>query len=81
MFMIKVMSVSIGCASLYMLRQGILQGGVSLTSCLTGLDKSVLQIKTKIVSFHTADSKPDKLEVNGTVILSPLVFPVKGYQM
>ncbi len=47
---------------------------VPLTSCLTGLDKSVLQIKTKIVSCHTADSQPVK-EVNGTVILPPLVFP------
>jgi hypothetical protein len=44
---------------------------VPLTSCLTGLDKSVLQIKTKIVSCHTADSKPVKQEVNGTVILPP----------
>jgi hypothetical protein len=34
-----------------------------------------LQIKTKIVSTHTADSKPVKQEVNGTVILPPLVFP------
>jgi hypothetical protein len=34
------------------------------------------QIKTKIVSCHTADSKPVKQEVNGTVILPPLVFPV-----
>jgi hypothetical protein len=42
---------------------------------LTGLDKSVLQIKTKIVSSHTADSKPVKQEVNGTVILPHLVFP------
>jgi hypothetical protein len=48
---------------------------VPLTSCLTGLDKSVLQIKTKIFSSHTADSKPVKQEVNGTVILPPLVFP------
>ncbi len=48
---------------------------VPLTSCLTCLDKSVLQIKTKIVSCHTADSKPVKLEVNGRVILPPLVFP------
>jgi hypothetical protein len=58
--------------------QGILTGGsiiVLLTSCLTGSDKSVLQIKTKIVSCHTADSKPVKQEVNGTVILPPLVFP------
>ncbi len=39
-----------------------------LTSCLTGLDLSVLQIKTKIVNSHTADSKPVKQEVNGTVI-------------
>jgi hypothetical protein len=48
---------------------------VLLTSCLTGLYLSVLQIKTKIVSKHTADSKPVKQEVNGTVILPPLVFP------
>ncbi len=33
------------------------------------------QIKTKIVSCRTADSKPVKQEVNGTVILPPLVFP------
>jgi hypothetical protein len=48
---------------------------VPLTSCLTGLDSSVLQIKTQIVSCHTADSKPVKQEVNGKVILPPLVFP------
>ena len=48
---------------------------VPLTSCLTGLDQSVLQIKTKIVSGHTADFKPVKHEVNGAVILPPLVFP------
>jgi hypothetical protein len=46
-----------------------------LTSCLTGLDLSVLQIKTKIVSCHTANSKPVKQEVNSTLILPPLVFP------
>jgi hypothetical protein len=34
-----------------------------------------LQIKTKIVSCHTANSKPVKQEVNSTVILPPLVFP------
>jgi hypothetical protein len=34
-----------------------------------------LQIKTNIVSCHTADSKPVKQEVNGTVILPLLVFP------
>jgi len=45
---------------------------------LTGLDKSVLQIKTKIVSFHTAYSKPVKQDVNGTMILPPLVFPVQS---
>jgi hypothetical protein len=37
-----------------------------------------LQIQTKIVSCHTADSKPVKQEVNGTVILPPLVFPDQG---
>ncbi len=59
-------------------KPGNTKGGsitVPLTSCLTGLDWSVLQIKTKIVSCHTADSKPVKQEVNGTVILPPLVFP------
>jgi hypothetical protein len=34
-----------------------------------------LQIKTKIVSSHTADSIPVKQEVNSTVILPALVFP------
>jgi hypothetical protein len=33
-----------------------------------------MQIKTKIVSCHTADFKPVKQEVNGTVTLPPLVF-------
>jgi hypothetical protein len=46
-----------------------------LTSCLTGLDKSVLEIKTKNISCHTADFKPVTQEVNSTVILPPLVFP------
>jgi hypothetical protein len=54
-------------------KQGIIT--VPLTSCLTGSDKSVLQIKTKIVSCPTADSKPVKQEVNGTLILPSLVFP------
>ncbi len=39
-----------------------------------------MQIKTKIVSYHTAKSKPAKQEVNSTVILSPLVFlALKGH--
>ncbi len=53
---------------------------VPLTSCLTSLDQSVLQIKTKIVSYHTADSKPVKKEVNCTMILPPLVFPVASFK-
>jgi hypothetical protein len=48
---------------------------VPLTSCLTGLNSSVLQINAKIVSSLTADSKPVKQEVNSTMILPPLVFP------
>ncbi len=51
---------------------------IPLTSCLTGLDWSVLQIKTTIVSCHATDSKPVKQEVNSTVILPPLVFPAEG---
>ncbi len=42
---------------------------VPFTSCLTGWDLSVLQIKTKIVSCHTVASKPVKQEVNSTMIL------------
>ncbi len=41
---------------------------------LTDNVKYNMQIKTKIVSTHTADSKPVKQEVNGTVILPHLVF-------
>ncbi len=37
-----------------------------------------MQIKTKIVSCHTADSKPVKQEVNSIMILPPLVFPGRG---
>ncbi len=37
-----------------------------------------MHIKTKIVRCHTADTKPVKKEVNGTVILPPLVFPDDG---
>jgi hypothetical protein len=40
-----------------------------------------LEIKTKIVSCHTAVSKPLKQEVNGTVILPPLVFPALWDEM
>jgi hypothetical protein len=66
-----------------MVNAGNTKGGsitVLLTSCLTGLDWSVLQIKTKIVSCHTADSKPVEQEINSTVILPPLVFPGKCHQ-
>jgi hypothetical protein len=41
--------------------QGTLEGEL-LTSCLTGFDQPDLQIKTKNVSCHTADSKPVKQE-------------------
>ncbi len=62
----------------YLVDPGNTKGGsitVMLTSCLTGLGSSVLQIKTKIVSSHMPDSKPVKQEVHGTVILPRLVFP------
>ncbi len=67
-------------AVLTLLDAGNTKGGsitVPLTSCLIGLDLSVLQIKTKIVSYYKADSKPVKQEVNSTVIVSPLVFPAR----
>jgi hypothetical protein len=39
-----------------------------------------MQIKTKIVSSHTPYPKPVKQEVNGTVIVPPLVFPAVRYK-
>jgi hypothetical protein len=36
-------------------------------------------MKTKIVSCNTADSKPVKQEVNGTVTFPPLEFPGQSY--
>ncbi len=41
----------------------------------------MLQIQTKIVSCHTADSKPVKQEVNGTVILPPFSIPCSNYHV
>ncbi len=57
---------------------GITKGGsitVPLTSRLSSLEWSVLEIKTIIVSCHAAVFKLVKQEVNGTVTLPPLVFP------
>jgi hypothetical protein len=50
-------------------------GSITVTSCLTSMDWSLLQINTKNFRCHTAYSKPVKQEVNSTVILTPLVFP------
>jgi hypothetical protein len=75
---ISTLSRLLGTTTLGITTPGNTKGGsitVPLTSCLTGLDYTVLQIKTKIVSIHTVDSKPVKQEVNGTVILPPLVLP------
>ncbi len=72
-----VLFCSISSCSSAIIHSGNTKGGsitVPLTSCLTSLDQSLLQIKTKNFSCHTADSKPVKQEVNGTVILPPLVF-------
>jgi hypothetical protein len=74
-----VLNTGKGQHSLVNYHAGNTKGGsmtVQLPSCLTGLDWSVLQRKTKIVSCRTADSKPVKQEVNGTVILPLLVFHV-----
>ncbi len=71
-----VQSVQINCNVMFQPGNTIT---IPLTSCFTGLDKSILQTKTKIISCHTADSKPVKQEANGTVILPPLVFPIPAY--
>jgi hypothetical protein len=58
--------------------QGTLKGGsiiVVLTSCLTGLELAVWQLKFFVFICKTDSSKQVKQEVNCTVILPPLVFP------
>ncbi len=48
---------------------------VPLTSCLTGLESAVWQLTNFVFICKTDQSKPVKQEVNGIVILPPLVFP------
>ena len=59
-------------------RPGNTKGGsitVPFTSCLTGLESAVCQLTIFVLICKTDLSKPVKQEVNGTVILPPLVFP------
>jgi hypothetical protein len=64
-------------------QQGILKEGsitVPLTSPFDWFGLVCFANKTYIVSCHTAaDSKPVKQEVNGTVLLPPLVFPAHSH--
>ena len=48
---------------------------VLLTSCLTSLESAVCQLTIFVFICKTDKSKPVKQEVNGTVIIPPLVFP------
>jgi len=60
------------------LEPGNTKGGsitVPLTSCLTGLESGVCLQTIFVFICKTDYSKPVKQEVNGTVILPPLVFP------
>ncbi len=49
---------------------------VPLTCCLTGLESAVLQLTIFVFICKTDEFKPVKQEVNSTVLLPPLVFPV-----
>ncbi len=75
----SILELSISMVKIYLSSRNTKGGSINvpLTSCFTVFDWSVLQIKTKIVVCHTADCKPVKQEVNGTVILPPLVFPAQ----
>jgi len=46
-----------------------------LASCLTGLESAVWRLTIFVFICKMEKSKPVKHEVNGTVILPPLVFP------
>ncbi len=52
---------------------------VPLISCLTGLESAVWQLTMFVFICKTDYSKPVKLEVNGTMILPPLVLPARIY--
>jgi hypothetical protein len=52
---------------------------VPLTSCLTGLESAVWQLTIFDFICKTNYSNPVKQEVNGTVILPPLIFPDGTY--
>ncbi len=54
---------------------------VLLTSCLTGLESAVWQLTIFIFICKTGQSKPVKQEVNSTVTLPPLVFPVSSIKI
>ncbi len=52
---------------------------VPLTSCLSGLESAVWQLTIFVFICKTIKSKPVKQEINGTVILTPFVFPDLSY--
>ncbi len=63
-------------------RQGILKWEsitVPLTSCLTGLESAVWQLTNFVFICKTDLSIPVKREINGAVILPPLVFTALAY--
>ncbi len=71
----EFLNFEIGLQHCY-IRQGILKREVSRYSWPPVWLVWIIANKNKIVSSHTANSKPVKQEVNSTVILPPLIFPV-----
>ncbi len=75
----KISKATMGC---WGKGQGNTKGGsipVPLTSCLTGLESAVWLLTIYVFIWKTDLSKPVKQEVNGTVILFPLVlFPLRA---
>jgi hypothetical protein len=74
--------VTHGYRNLFIVPSGNTKGGsitVPLTSCLTGLELVVGQLTIFVFICKTDQSKGVKQEVNGTMILSPLVFPGTVY--
>jgi hypothetical protein len=66
------------CKCSFRVESGNTKGGsitVPLTSCLTGLESAVWQLTIFIFICKTDYSQLVKQEANGTVILTPLVFP------
>ncbi len=78
---LKVLAREIRYGEFYCARAGNTNGGVPLTSCLTGLESAVWLLTIFVFYLQNRLIQTSQTGVNSTVILLPLVFPVPEYQL